>query len=66
MCTQFVEIKLLDVGTKIHPMLSVSQPLSHREEKIPPYSFLKPHEKKAELLDSPLYHSRTGNERQKR
>lgn len=52
MCTQFVEIKLLDAGTKIHPILSVSQPLSQREEKIPPYSFLKPHETEAQPLDS--------------
>lgn len=52
MCTQFAEIKLLDVGTKIHPTLSVSQPLSHREERIPPYSFLKPHEKQAQSFVS--------------
>ena len=46
-----LEIRLLDAGTEIHPMLSVSQPLSHREEKIPPYSSVKPHEKQAQPLD---------------
>lgn len=66
MCTHFVEIQLLDVGTKIYPTLSVSQPLSQREKKkIPPYSFLKPRKKQAQSLDYHLYHSRKGNEKRK-